>query len=639
MSFDKLKILNEREKAREKLPTFYGSRSNYYHAFREVGLNNPIDEIENNFESGNLYITLHEDLKTLTIRDTGRGMPIDGVTDGVENWKIFFTILFASGKYDSSQKNSGTNGVGSTIANYTSVFYKVKSFHDGKEYHMSFKDGGYIDIPVACVGDTYEHGTEISFKLDEECYENTIYNPKDIEEMIKIILSVANKTTAYFSFDGNVKEIHYDSIKNYFDEKYTELTSDTVKFSEKTIFDNDEETAVEIVFAASTDVQSNSLLNRNHLIKKGSIDEGVLKGFRAFLHKYINEKALYNKKEKKISLTDIENTISYLISVTSSNVEYEGQTKFATEKELYSSIVQKYLQENLEILKIENPKVLDKIVEQLLLTKRANEKAEVNRKAIRKELEEKVINASSRPEKFIPCRSKNPKEVELILIEGDSAKNPIKTSRDPKTMCIYPLKGKPINTLKEKSIDKIMSNQEIKDIFKILGCGITYKGKNVKGVPKFNIDNLTVDKILITTDMDDDGFHIQSLLIALFYTLAPELIKQGKIFILYTPLYIINCDKKEYLAYSEEERNSIVKSFDKPFIEKRYKGLGGLSTKTLSDTAMNKEKRIMKQITFEDMDKCKEVIELFMTDEKSFERKKYIEKFGKEYFDFSLLEG
>ncbi len=639
MSFDKLKILNEREKAREKLPTFYGSRSNYYHAFREVGLNNPIDEIENNFESGDLYITLHEDLKTLTIRDTGRGMPIDGVTDGVENWKIFFTILFASGKYDSSQKNSGTNGVGSTIANYTSVFYKVKSFHDGKEYHMSFKDGGYIDIPVTCVGDTCRHGTEISFKLDEECYENTTYNPKDIEEMIKIILSVANKTTAYFLFNGEMKEIHYDNMKNYFDEKYIELTSDIVEFSEKTLYDDKEETTVEIVFAASTDVQSNSLLNRNHLIKKGTIDEGVLKGFRIFLHKYINEKGLYNKKEKNITNSDIENTLSYLISVTSSNVEYEGQTKFATEKELYSSVVQKYLQEKLEILKIENPKVLDKIVEQLLITKRANEKAEVNRKAIRKELEEKATNASNRPEKFIPCRSKNPKEVELILIEGDSAKNPIKTSRDPLTMCIYPLKGKPINTLKEKSIDKIMENQEIKDIFKILGCGVTYKGKNVKGMPKFNIDNLLVDKILVTTDMDDDGYHIQSLLITIFYTLAPELLKQGKVYILYTPLYIIKCDKKEYLAYSEEERNSIVKTFNKPFTETRYKGLGGLSTKTLSDTAMNKEKRVLKQVTFDEVDKCRDVIELFLSDEKASERKKYIEEEGDNYFDFSIFEG
>ena len=330
-----------------------------------------------------------------------------------------------------------------------------------------------------------------------------------------------------------------------------------------------------------------------------------------------------------------------MITLDSTNVSYMNQTKFTTSKELYKEVIKLHALDFMETYSIENEKALKPLVEKVLLTKRVNEKAAINRKSVRKILEEKIGNATSRPEKFIPCRSKDPKEVELILIEGDSAKNSIKTSRDSRYMCVYPLKGKPVNTLKAKNIDVIINNQEIKDIFKILGCGIEYKGKVVKGIPKFNIDNLLVDKILITTDQDHDGLHIQTLLITLFYTLAPELLKQGKVYVLYTPLYIIKCDKKEYLAYSEEERNSIVKTFTKPFEEVRYKGLGGLKPKVLSETAMNKEKRILKQITFEDVENCKNIIELFLSDDKirPKERKEYIEKYGEKYFDFSLLEG
>lgn len=637
MSFDKLKILNEREKARDKLPTFYGSRSNYYHAFREVGLNNTIDEIENNFEEGSLYIELHDDLKTLTIRDTGRGMPIQKETNGIPNWQIFFTILFASGKYEANQTNSGLNGVGSTVANYTSEFYNVRVWHNGEEYEMSFKNGGYVDTPVTFVGKTDKHGTEISFKLDEECYENTVYDSNEIEKMIRIILAVSNKTTCYYTYNNETKVIKYENMKQYFEDNFYELVGNIIHFDKKTFDDLNEETNVELILAASKEPSNEALLNRNHLVKKGAINEGVLKGLRTFLHKYIQEKGLYDKKEKTITSSDVENSISFITSVTSNNPEFEGQTKFATEKKLYESVVQKYIQEKMEILKIENQVELDKIVNQLLITKRANERAENSRKNIKKILEEKVSNASTRPDKFVPCRSSNSKEVELVLIEGDSALNSVKLARDSKTMCIYPLKGKPINAVKNK-LDDVLNNQEIKDIFKILGCGMSYKGKNIKGIPHFNIDNLQVDKVLITVDADVDGDHIFSLLTGIFYTLAPELLKQGKIYILYTPLYIIKCDKKEYLAYTEDERNSIIKTFNKPFEEKRFKGLGGLSVKAMSK-AMSIENRVLKQLTFNDIKDSVDKIELFLSEERAEDRKDFIEANGNKYFDYSILEG
>ena len=226
----------------------------------------------------------------------------------------------------------------------------------------------------------------------------------------------------------------------------------------------------------------------------------------------------------------------------------------------------------------------------------------------------------------------------MIVIEGDSALNSIKSSRDAKTMCIYPLKGKIINAIKHK-LDKVLANDEVRDLFKILGCGMLYNGKQIKGVPVFNIDNLNVDKLLICTDRDTDGQHIETLLLTLIYTFAPELIKQRKIYILYTPLYVINYKKEELFAYTEEERNTLVKSFNgDKFTETRYKGIGGLKPQILNKTAMDVEKRKMKCVTWEEVEKGIEMLEICMSDKTLPQRKELIESEGYKYFDFSLIE-
>lgn len=636
MSFDKIRALNDREQSREKLPIFYGSRSNYYHGFREL-LNNAVDEISNNFSIGNVDIILHDDCETITIRDTGRGMPIQNESNGVANWELFFCILFASGKYDSQEENAGTNGVGSTVLNYSSKLYEVNSHHNGEYWSIEFENGGVIKTPLTYKGTTDKHGTEITFKLDNECYTDTKYSYKEIDSIVNKIAAVSNSIKFTLTHKDTIKEYAYANIEEYYKSNFEYV--EYFKCNEKTYDDDSEKTRISLIFSATNeDVKQESFLNRNYLPEGGSINDGVINALKLECHKYAKDNAMYNKNEKSISNSDIENSINFIVNVLSSKVEFQSQTKFSTKKELYKTVVQKYTRECVEVLQIENKDQFKNLVNSILITKRANEKAENTRKSVKKELEEKVTNSSNRPPKFVPCRSKNPKEIELILIEGDSAMNNIKLSRNPNTMCIYPLKGKPMNVLKHK-IDNILKNQEIKDIFKILGCGVSYNGKQVKGLPKFDIDNLQVDKIQITTDFDVDGSHIQSLLIGLFYTLAPELIKQGKVYILYTPLYVIYSKGKEYLAYSEIERNNIVKDLTS-FKETRFKGIGGLSVKILSETAMHPEKRIMKQLTIDDAEECLKSIELFLSedDENSKNRKLYIEEHSEEYFDYSLLE-
>jgi DNA gyrase subunit B len=637
MAFDKIRTLNDREKAREKLPIFYGSRDNFMHGFREVGINNTIDEITNNFDNGVISILLHEDLETITVSDTGRGMPIGEVSDDVPNWELFFTILFASGKYDTEDaENSGVNGVGGVCLQFSSVRYDVRSWYDGKEYIIEFENGGDIKTPLTYIGKTNKHGTEITFKLDKECYTKTKYNPLDLKDIINKASSSSPKTIIDFTYNGETSSYHYDTLEDYYNQNIQE--NNYFKCNQKIYNDENEITKIELLFSTSIEPIQEAYLNRNYLSEGGIINKGVLEGIKTFVHKYAKENALYSKNEKIISIDDVTNSVNFVVSVLSSNVEFQSQTKFSSQKELYGKIAKKYIQEYLEILQIERKDEFIKMVEQILLTKRANEKAESSRKDLRKKLEEGISNNKVRPDKFVPCRSKYANEVELIVIEGDSALNSIKSSRDAKTMCIYPLKGKIINSIKNK-LDKVLDNSEVKDLFKILGCGMIYKGKQIKGVPNFNIDSLNVKNVLICRDMDTDGQHIETLLLTLFYTFAPELIKQRRIYILYTPLYIINHKKDEIFAYSEEERNEIVKSFNgDKFTETRYKGIGGLKPQILNKTAMDIKKRKMKCVTWEEVEKGIEMVEICMSDKTLPQRKELIELEGHKYFDFSLIE-
>ncbi|WP_346938218.1 toprim domain-containing protein [uncultured Clostridium sp.] len=638
MTFDKIRALDDREKAREKLPIFFGSRDNFLHGFREVCINNTVDEISNNFDSGIINITLHDDLKTITVEDTGRGMPISGISDGVENWQLFFTILFASGKYDlENGENSGTNGVGGTVLNFSSELYSVTSYHNEEEYIIEFENGGQIKTPLTYIGETDKHGTKITFKLDKECYTETKYNPNDLKLITNMISGVSPKTTINFTYNAEQTSYHYDTLEDYYIENIQE--SDYFQCDQKVYDDNNEITKVEAIFSTSIEPTQQSFLNRNYLAEGGIINKSIISGIKSYIHKYIKDNALYEKKEKDISNEDVENTISFVINVLSSNVEFQSQTKFSSKKELYGKIVKSYIQEQLEIFKIERKEMFKELVNQILLTKRANETAENKRKDVRKKLEESIKSVITRPEKYIPHSDDNlsPEDVEVVIIEGDSALNSIKSARNPENTSIYPLKGKVINAIKN-NIDAVLNNSEVRDIFQILGCGVTYKGKKVKGLPVFNIDNLNVGKILITTDRDVDGCHIESLLLALFYTLAPELIKQKKVYILYTPLYIIKHSGKEYFAYTEEERNNLVKSFDgEKYSETRYKGIGGLSPQVLNKTAMNNSNRIVKCVTWENVQQGIEMMELCMSDKTVAKRKEYIESEGYKYFDFSLI--
>lgn len=393
----------------------------------------------------------------------------------------------------------------------------------------------------------------------------------------------------------------------------------------------------EIAFCFNNEeAQIKSYHNSSYLKEGGSPHEAIKSAFTYSIDQLIKKQGKYNKNEKKITFDDVSDSLLIITSTYSSETSYKNQTKFAITNEFIKEYMNKYLREQLEIYFIENPIEAEKITNQILVNSRARLKAEKTRTTAIKQLSQEIKNSTSRPEKFVPCRYMDKNNTELIIIEGDSALNSVESSRSSKYQCIYPIRGKSLNVIKA-NLDSVINNKEIIDIFQILNCGMEYNGKAIKGIKKFNINDLSVSKIVVFSDEDEDGMHIRSLLIAIFHILAPQIIENGNLYILDSPLYKIVNNNNTHLVYNEKEKNEIVRSLDGKTHVQRFKGLGGLNASMLSKTAMHPENRRLTQITVENAKESNAVIEMFMDDEVEG-RKNYIQEHGDKYFDFSIYE-
>ena len=652
MGFDKIRALDDRQKSRDKLPIFYGSRDNYTHGFREVALNNTIDEISNNFDNGDVYITLHDDDMTITVEDTGRGLPIDGESDGIPNWELFLTRLFASGKYDLENAfNSGVNGVGSCVLQYTSSLYSVTSYHDNKEYKIEFKNGGELTTPLTYIGKTDKHGTIVTWKLDPECYTRVKYNYKELIDMVLKVSAVSPKVTFHFMYKGNESIFHYDKLIDYYNENIKDSNDSVFECNNKTYeedvkteicyTDNEnstneeiesptnntvhEITKIECIFSVENEPKQQAFLNMNYLPLGGTINRGIIEGIKNYCHKYIKANNLYQKKEKIISNDDVSNTISFVVNVLSNNVEYQSQTKFATEKKLYLDVAKRFITEYLEIFEIEQKLDFENLVNKILITKRANEKADASRQAIKKKLSEKV-NIFNKIEGLYEAEEKDPNKRILCICEGKSALSSLLSGKR-EVHAIFPLRGKILNCLKA-SAEQIFKNDVIVKLYQALNCGMELKDKKNKNFVSFDINNLRYHDIYIMVDADFDGVgSIFPLLLTMFYKLSPTLIKEGRIHLCETPKYEIDFNDNDYYAVDDAELEDVKNKLDyknnKNKITINYiKGLAELSS-TAMGLCLEEGYKNIKTITMEDVDKAREVITLFM-DTSVEPRKQYL---------------
>lgn len=635
---DEIKKLTDRDQARQKLPIFFGSRDNFYHPIKEM-IANAADELSSHEQSNpSIVVKLMDGTNgkntRIMVSDNGRGIPIGGKTGDDYNYELLFLTLFAGTKYDVTDNiTTGTNGVGNTAINYTSSLFSVISHYDDKVHEINFKNGGELDGEYLEYETEHKgiHGSTFIFELDKEIYTSVIFDPIKVEDIIKHFAVAATNIEFTFIHVENGAEVKkvvykYEDYKQRFDEMIGSSTTSSIFTlgevelkSEIDIIDGDtkvvEKNKYNIMLTTTPDVHQESYLNMTWLENGGSIDEGVLDGIRLFMNKYCREKKLFPAKVNYFNKEDIENSISFIAVVESNVVEFSNQTKLSTNKIKYKNEAKEYVTNLLNNALIADPKGFKKMVDHLLEVQKANGANDKARQRLKKKLVQRVEGIGNKVKKLIDCEIHG-KDAELFLTEGDSANGSIVDSRDDDFQAAFPLRGKVLNVLKAP-IGKIFANEEILNMVKIIGTGISDGNKQ-----DFNIENARYGKIIIATDSDSDGAHIRSLLIAFFYRFMRPLLEEGYVYIVSTPLYELKMPDDSVVYFnSEDEKNKKIKNYEgKKYVLSRLKGLGEVDAETMYITAMNPKTRNITQLTVEDGENSYKMIEEWMGD--SVDRRK-----------------
>ena len=373
--------------------------------------------------------------------------------------------------------------------------------------------------------------------------------------------------------------------------------------------------------------------NSSWLEHGGSPEKAARSAFVSAVDKYLREQNKYQKNESKVTWADIEDCIVLVSNNFSTQTSYENQTKKAITNKFVKEAMTDFLKTNLDIYFIENPFDAQKIGEQVLVNKRSRETAEKARLNIKKKLQDN-ISIADRVQKFVDCRSRDPEKREIYIVEGDSALGSVKLSRDAEYQGIMPVRGKILNCLKA-DYARIFKSDIIMDLIRVLGCGVEVQNKHVKNMSAFDIGNLRWNKVVICTDGDVDGFQIRTLILTMLYRLTPTLIREGYVYIAETPLFEINCGEKTWFAYSDKEKNDIVKELEgKKYKIDRSKGLGENDPDMMWLTTMNPETRRLIRVMPEDVERTAQVFDLLLGDNLQG-RKDHIAENGYKYLEMA----
>lgn len=627
---DQIKALTTREQARDKVSIWFGSSSNYYHPLKET-IANATDEIINNFDNGKITILLHEDNQTITVADSGRGIPLQLKTDETYNYELLFETLFAGTKYEQdASTTTGTNGVGNVVINHTSEIFDVINVQKNEFHTINYSDGNLnrsasfnetnnLDFYQSLTQS--ETGSIFTFKLDDEVYTHTTFDYDTLKEIVTNFSIASNKVEyslgmIYESFDTFeiYDVIHNNSIKEYFDENQSNKATSIAQWANHS-YENDgvETNAIDLVFSTSSEPIQKSFLNLTYLEEGGSINDGVLDAVRLYANKYCRTNKQFPKGATSFSKQDIEDSVSFVVTVLSNNVEFQNQTKLSTNKKLYKDNVKEHTTSMLEALEAGNIKEFKKFIDHLLTVQKHNGVNDRAKKKLKKVLTEKVDSMNNRIENLVDCKVHD-NESELFICEGQSALGSVVLARDAKYQAAYPLRGKILNCLKS-DYDTIFKNKIITDLVKVIGCGIEADKKS-KDLDMFDIDNLRYGKIVATCDADEDGFQISCLIITMIYRLMPKLIEQGHVYIATTPLYEFKTKSdKVYYAFSETEKDEVASKIKEDYKIARSKGLGELQADVLAETAMDPNTRNIIQVTIEDAMQVAESFDAWMGDD------------------------
>lgn len=621
-----IKILEGLEAVRKRPGMYIGStdKRGLHHLVWEI-VDNSIDEVINGYGK-KIKIILHKD-HSITVEDEGRGVPVGMHSSGRTTPEVIYTVLHAGGKFETSgyTVSGGLHGVGASVVNALSKWMEVTIKRDGYEYFIRFKNGGEVDIPLTKRDKTSKTGTRVRFMPDDNIFSTTNFSFTTICERmqesafllegldIEVIDEEDNKHETFMYNDG------LRAFVEYVNEDKNELHKAMVLSGVKDKID------VKVAFQY-TDSYSENIISFVNNVK--TIDGGTHEvGFKSALTRVFNEYAKSNgylkSRDKNLEGPDTREGLTAIISlkIPEELLQFEGQTKGKLGTPIARTIVDSIVSEKLSFFLEENKAVATSIINKMLKSRNAREAARKARDEARngkdRGKKERVISG-----KLTPAQAKNSKINELFLVEGDSAGGSAKTGRDRKYQAILPLRGKVLNTEKA-SLEEAYKNEEINTMIYAIGGGAG---------ADFKIEDSNYDKVIIMTDADVDGAHIQILLLTFFYRYMKPLIEEGHLYIAMPPLYKIECGKEGEYAWTEEDRKRILEKYKgKPTKTQRYKGLGEMDATQLWETTMDPKTRSLIKVSINDAVLAEKRVTTLMGD-KVDPRKEWIE----ENVEFSL---
>lgn len=620
-----IKILEGLEAVRKRPGMYIGStdKRGLHHLVWEI-VDNGIDEAINGY-GNHLTVIIHKD-GSVSVSDEGRGVPVGKHASGKSTPEVIYTVLHAGGKFQEGgyKVSGGLHGVGASVVNALSKWMKVSICRDGGKYEISFKNGGHLDSDLKKVGTTNKTGTTVRFMPDDTIFSTTTFSFTTICERMQESAFLIKGLMIDVIDEEDEKEAHYHYERGL--EEFVSYLNEGKKVLHNVVGFDAVKNKIEVECALQyTDSYSENVVSFVNNVKTsdgGSHEVGLKSALTKVFNDYAKNNGYLKNKDKNFEGTDVREGLTVVLSlkIPEDLLQFEGQTKGKLGTPLAKTVVEQVVYEKMQYFLEENKAVATDIINKALKGKAAREAARKAREEARKG-KSKNSKEKNLSDKLAPATKKNPKKNELFIVEGDSAGGSAKTGRERSYQAILPLRGKVLNT-ERCTMDEAYKNAEINTLIYTIGAGV---GSD------FHIEDCNYDKIIIMTDADDDGCHIQVLLVTFFYRYMKPLIEAGKVYIANPPLYKVSFGKKEEVyAYSDEELKELTKNRKTEDLQ-RYKGLGEMDANQLWETTMDPSKRSLIKVKITDVALAEKRVSILMGD-KVEPRKEWIE----ENVDFTL---
>ncbi|AWK50291.1 DNA topoisomerase (ATP-hydrolyzing) subunit B [Clostridium beijerinckii] len=625
---NQIQVLEGLEAVRKRPGMYIGSTSSrgLHHLVYEI-VDNSIDEALAGY-CDKIEIYINED-NSITSCDNGRGIPVGlNAKMGKSSVEVIMTILHAGGKFGGGgyKVSGGLHGVGASVVNALSEECTVTVKREGHIWQQDYRRGKVVE-DLKIIGDSDETGTKVYFKPDSEIFEDVVFDFEVLAQRLRelaflnkgIYIKLVDKRTEkeeVFHYEGGIKSfvtyLNRNKISLHEEPMYIEGMKDNI--------------SVEIALQYNDGYTENIFSFANNI---DTVEGGThLVGFKTALTRVFNDYAkrfgYIKDNDKNFTGEDVREGLTSVISIKIEEPQFEGQTKTKLGNSEVRGIVDSFVGENIGIFLEENPNIGKIIIDKALMAARARDAAKKARELTRKS----VLERSALPGKLADCSSKDPKECEIYIVEGDSAGGSAKQGRNRKFQAILPLRGKILNVEKQR-LDRILNSDSIRNMITAFGGGI---GKD------FDVEKLRYNRIILMTDADVDGAHIRTLLLTFFYRYMKELIEDGHVYIAQPPLYKINKGKKEIYTYSDAELEKVLQEIggkDNSTDIQRYKGLGEMNANQLWETTMDPDNRILLKVNIDDAMLADEIFTILMG-EKVEPRREFIEQNAKNVVNLDI---